>query len=136
MDTPTTPSPHRSEGRPVLDHLTAEIAALIRRIEDLEAHQYATGQGVNALASRVQALEGPRPSAFGYSVLGHSRGGRFAGARCQKGRQGRQMSRATPTSPNPQSPRTRPGKRKEGVKKRHGAPAGRHSQRRSCPDVL
>jgi BMFP domain-containing protein YqiC len=51
MDSPTAQA---------FDHLTAEIAALIRRIEDLEAHQYATGQGVASLASRVQKLEGPQ----------------------------------------------------------------------------
>ena len=91
MDTPTAHA--LTEARAALDHLTAEIAALIRRIEDLEAHQYATGQGVSV--ARLPRSDVGRAAAvrLGYSVLGHSRGGRFAGARCQKARQGRQMSR-------------------------------------------
>ena len=67
MDTPTTQALAEvraalAEVRAASDHLTAEIAALIRRIEDLEAHQYATGQGVASLASRVQTLEGDSPA--------------------------------------------------------------------------
>jgi hypothetical protein len=37
MDSPTAQA--LTEVRAASDHLTAEIAALIRRIEDLEAHQ-------------------------------------------------------------------------------------------------